>query len=397
MGLQSYLQSDKLYKEKSIKQIDSKNGYEIFKFEFDENKIPRELKFYKYLNGKIFIKNSTLVKIEITNKQDFKYNDYDIKSYKKTIYFSKPLIENGYLIRNIDIKIDAIKDSKKYTLSLNADFFNYKNINNNLIKIKKQHNPDFNENEFESINVNLDRTLPVFGQEIRKMGYDLPKPFGVSLVTMYQETRFYMDGISVEGTDLSNLFTKESKYENSTYANIIRTDIWVLPFLNFSVLLGGTSTSTEVTIDLNIPGLIIPKTSVGHVDTTSFLYGAGATLGGGIGNFFTSVDFQYLYSKTDTAGVETQITVITPIFGYYFQDLGLRTYGGAMYEDLKEELSFSVPVKSKTINGKIKLKAEKWSAALGAQYAFTRHWEANLLGAYGKDFQNVSLVITYRW
>jgi hypothetical protein len=396
MGLQSYLQSERLYKPNTISKVKSFNGEDIFSFAFDETKIPRELKFYKHLQGKLYIKNNQLQKIVVTNTTPFDYDNYHIKSYTKTLLFSKPLVAKGYLIKTIQIDVEGLKDEEKLNLSLKANFFNYKDKDNTPIKLKNG-NTITPHSSYKTINVNLDRTLPVFGQEIRKMGYDLPKPFGISLVTMYQQTRFYMDGISLEGEDLSRFFTKESKYENATYANIIRADVWILPFLNFSLLFGGTSTSTEVTIDLNIPGYIIPKTSVGNVNTSSILYGAGATLGGGVGNFFSSVDFQYLYSKTDTAGVETQITVITPIFGYYFQSLGLRAYGGAMYEDLKEELLFTVPLNGEMVSGKIKLRAEKWSGSLGAQYAFTRHWEANILGAYGKDFQNISLVATYRW
>ena len=69
-----------------------------------------------------------------------------------------------------------------------------------------------------------------------------------------------------------------------------------------------------------------------------------------------------------------------------------------MYQDLKEKMDFAVKSDTgQTISGSIKLRADKWAGSLGTQYAFTRHWEGNLMGVYGKDFQNISLVIGYRW
>jgi len=405
MGLQSYLQSEKLYIPESIKYIGKKEGAEVIEFEFDEGAIPRELKEYRHLKGSVYVVSGRLEKIVLTNREPFGYRGVDVAEYKKTLQFSKPVQGSGYLPSSFNIYFKGTLDEKPYSSVLNGEFVRYWDKDKKPVLLAGAEEEKYEDSgPYETISVNLDRTFPIYGQEVRKMGYDLPKPFGISLVNMYQETRFYMSGVYVDGVgDLSDYFRDNSKYENSTYAMLIRADMWVLPFLNFSLLAGGTSTSTDVNLDLCLaPGMGCPAGGIvvpGHVNTNSILYGAGATLGGGVDNFFASVDFQYMISYTDTAEVETQINIITPIFGYYFQSLGLRAYGGAMYEDLKEEMPFrvTVPNSSKTISGTINLKAEKWAGTLGAQYAFNRHWEGNLLAAYGKDFQNVSLVLTYRW
>ena len=405
MGLQSYLQSEKLYLPQSIKYTGKKEGAEIIEFEFDKDAIPRELKEYEYLKGEVYVVSGRLVKIVLTNKEPFVYRGIEVEEFKKVLVFSKPVRGAGYLLSSFNTSFRGRLDEKPYSSTLEGEFIHYWDKQKKPIILagaKNKEPEDFGP--YETISVNLDRTFPIYGQEVRKMGYDLPKPFGISLINMYQETRFYMSGVYVDGVgDLSDYFRDNSKYENSTYAMLIRADMWVLPFLNFSLLVGGTSTSTDINLDLCLaPGMGCPAGGIvvpGHVNTNSILYGAGATLGGGVGDFFASVDFQYMISYTDTAEVETQINIITPIFGYYFRSLGLRAYGGAMYEDLKEEMPFrvTVPDSSKTISGTINLKAEKWAGTLGAQYAFNRHWEGNLLAAYGKDFQNASLVLTYRW
>jgi hypothetical protein len=409
MGLQSYLQAQKLYKLESIKYIGKDNQEEVFSFDFDTKNIPRELQLYRSLYGKVYIKNRVLQKIVIKNFENFHTMDIDVKEYTKTLTFTRPLHNRGYLLKSMEISIKGTKEDIAYSSNVENNFVHYWDSKHQKIHLLHPNPLTIKDyKNFETINVDLDRTLPFYGQEIRKMGYDLPKPFGVSLVTMYQETRFYMDGVSVDRVngksgpgDVSRFFKENSKYENATYATLIRADMWVLPFLNFSLLFGGTSTSTDINLDLClVPSLGCPAGGIeipGHVNTNSILYGAGATIGGGIGNFFSSVDFQYMISYTDTADVETQINIITPIFGYYFQGIGLRAYGGAMYEDLKEEMGYKVSQNATEVEGTIKLRAEKWAGTLGAQYAFSRNWEGNILGAYGEDFQNLSLVVTYRW
>jgi len=404
MGLQSYLQSEKLYDEKTIKDMGKVDGFDVVEFEFNKDDIPRELSIYKHLKGRVYIKEGVLKKIILRNTDSFEYKGVEIKHYKKILNFSQPKDGYGYLIKSMSIKIDGQKDSKRYDSNVFGVFSNYKDKNENAIELIDGYEKNVVKNqEYEKINVNLERILPFFGQDVRRMGYDLPKPFGVSLVNMYQQTRFYMQKIEVDGHEnISKVFKDTSKYENSTYASLIKADVWLLPFLDLSVLVGGTSTSTDVTLDFCLlPNKGCP--SGGYpidfsINTTSVLYGVGATLGGGVGDFFGSVDFQYILSYTASNDVKTQISIITPVFGYYFHSIGLRVYGGGMYEDLKEDVDFKARLENgKDITGTIYLKAQKWAGTLGCQYAFTRHWEANILGAYGEDFQNMSLVLTYRW
>jgi len=408
MGMQSYLQSEKLYKQESIEYLGQENGIDVIRFSFDLENIPRELKYFHALQGKVYIKNRVLQKIEVTNFKSFKFQGIDVEHYKQRLLFSQLIGASGYLLKSTSLSISGKRDALPYSSFFEGDFSSYWSEKKSAITLKdKNYKVEDKRIAYETINVNLDRMFPIYGQEVRKMGYDLPKPFGVSFINMYQQTRFYMTGISLDKVngndsigDISKFFQEDTKYENSTYAALVKADMWVLPFLNFSLLVGGTSTATDINLDIClVPSLgcttgdiMIP------INTNSLLYGAGATIGGGIGNFFASVDFQYMISYTKSAEVETQINIITPIFGYYFQNLGLRLFGGGMYEDLKEEVGFKGRLDSGTeIEGTINLKAEKWAGTIGTQYAFTRHWEGNLLGAYGKDFQNLSLVITYRW
>ena len=307
MGMQSYLQSEKLYLPESIKYLGKKDGVDIISFEFDMENIPRELNYFHALHGKLFVKNNILKKIIVTNSKAFEFQDIDMTSYKQELLFSPLVNASGYLLKSISLNIKGKKDGKRYSSFFEGTFSQYWSESSATITLKEKNKEEqYKENiEYETINVNLDRTLPIYGQEVRKMGYDLPKPFGVSFINMYQQTRFYMTGISLDKVngkdsvgDISKFFQEDTKYENSTYAALVKADMWVLPFLNFSLLVGGTSTATDINLDICVvPALgckagdiIIP------INTNSLLYGAGATIGGGIGNFFASVDFQYMIS-----------------------------------------------------------------------------------------------------
>ena len=134
------------------------------------------------------------------------------------------------------------------------------------------------------------------------------------------------------------------------------------------------------------------------LNTDSILYGAGTTLAGGAGNFFTTINFQYMTSYTASADVKTTIIVVAPMIGYYFQDYGIRVMGGAMYEDLKETLEFDLTEAGKPkVKGVVGLRAEKWAATGGVNYDFTRHWTSSVVVSYGEDFQNLNYIVTYRW
>jgi hypothetical protein len=186
--------------------------------------------------------------------------------------------------------------------------------------------------------------------------------------------------------------------------SMVQFDTWILPFLNVGVMVGGTDTATTVTLDTATLSKGLGTTIGGNsttIDpfrTNSLLYGFGTTLAGGVGDFFGTINLQYMTSYTKSAEVTTEILVITPMFGYYFKDYGVRVMGGGMYEDLKESLDFDLTDAGKpALKGTIGLGAEKWAGTFGVNYDFTRHWTSNILISYGEDFQNLNFVVTYRW
>jgi len=407
MALQSYLQAERLYDRNSIRYVGQENGMEKIFFRLDSDTIPREIGQYKTFEGYAYIKDGELYMIEVSNTEPYRDYGIEVEHYTKQNYFSKVKGYNAYLPQKEVVIISGTKDGKSYKAESTTYVLNYWDKEKNPIILENSIKDPFpsNENkEYETFYVKLDRILPLLGQATRKEGYDLPKAFGISLITMMQQTRFYMTSFEVDGQDLSRYFDKSSKYENTTMVSMVQFDTWILPFLNVGVMVGGTDTSTTVTLDTatinsTLGGLVSDKSvTLTPFNTKSMLYGFGTTLAGGVGDFFGTINLQYMSSYTKSADVKTQIIVVTPMFGYYFKDYGVRVMGGGMYEDLKESLDFDLTEAGKpALKGTVGLGANKWAATFGVNYDFTRHWTSNIVMAYGEDFQNLNFVVTYRW
>jgi len=416
MGIQSYLRDEKLYDPESLHYVGIVDGMERVDFSFAPDSIPREIKQFKTFKGSVYIKSGELYKIEVVNTEPYYFDGVKVTAFKKTLYFKHPEQGSGYLLHKMDIETKGIKNSVAYTHDIRSEVVAYWDVSKENISLAGSNSffpQESSSDEYETIEVQLDRTLPFLGQATRKAGYDLPKPFGISLITMAQKTRFYMTSFEVDGKDISDLFDENSRYENTTLVSLLQLDTWILPFLNISLFLGGTDTVTDVTLDTKnqcLGGVTLPDGSCGIADvggasvalhglnTDSILYGAGTTLAGGAGNFFTTINFQYMTSYTASADVKTTIIVVAPMIGYYFQDYGIRVMGGAMYEDLKETLEFDLTEAGKPkVKGVVGLRAEKWAATGGVNYDFTRHWTSSVVVSYGEDFQNLNYIVTYRW
>ena len=409
MGLQSYLQSHALYDEASFQLEHETNTTSVISYSFNMKAIPRELAYFEHLRGYVFVSEDGLEKIVVKNIEGFKHAGIEINKYEKTLYFKKLHNDGGYLIRKVKLRVEGRKNELAYEsqmVSTALAYYNSKDVavyqNEKAIKSNFTASQDYT-----TVYVELDRLLPFYGKEARKEGYDLPKPYGISLINMFQNTTMHMTSFDIDHVpiDFNKIIDGDSTYENTTFAPLIRADVWLLPFLNVGLLLGATDTSTDVTLHsksgLSLgPIEIIKPDSKLRLDTfktNSLLYGVGATLAGGVENFFTTIDFQYVRSYTQEADVSLETLVITPLIGYDIKSVGTRAFIGAQYQDLQDSLTFDVTTNGKTLSGRVGLHSDGWAGLVGANYDFTRHWSSNLMLSYGVDRKNMILTIGYRW
>lgn len=405
MGLQSYLLTDKLYDENSLQIESAKDNTTIISFKFNSDAIPREIKFYKNLIGRVHIKNNIMEKVVLTSKARFEHNGTEIKRFEKILHFTRIPMNGGYLLKKSEVLMAGEKDGKSIVSNASGVITEYWNEESKAISWRGgayKHKPIKEADKYHTIYVDLDRTFPLLGQSARKAGYDLPKPFGISAITMLQQTSLHMTSFEFNGSQISPelIGGANSKYESQALAVLVRADLWVLPFLNIGILAGGTETSTDVTLDVlsGFPALSGTHT-LPPLSTSSVLYGIGGTVAGGVGNFFATVDMQYITAYTEAADVEIEMTIATPIVGYNFQSVGVRLLLGAQYQDMKEEITAVVDLDDDGNDDTVRvgLKSEKWATLIGIEKGFNRHWNGSLMYSNGDDRRSFNMMIGYRF
>ncbi|CUW05393.1 Uncharacterised protein [Serratia grimesii] len=279
-----------------------------------------------------------------------------------------------------------------------------------------------------------DSTFPIWGDEARARGYSIPLPFGANLSYMNIRQNVDVDSITFSGLNLgahpipSDLFNIDVAHtrERSKSENL-RLDMWVFPFLNIYGLVGYTkgSSVSNVSVDAD-PSLYtgldrVIAAAVHRLNTTGDLqnidftldfkgttYGAGFTLAGGYGNWFTLVDTNYTQTDFDILDGKISATTISPRVGYRFNLQGisgpshLSIWLGAMYQDVQQEfkgklsdlhmppeLQPLIAAVNRDDSGRFDVKqhlTSPWNMLVGAQYEITQNF--NVLTEIGFNDRN---------
>lgn len=416
MGIQLYVQEVDIYDSKSLKILSENESETIITFDFNKKALPNELKHIRPMKGYIYIVNGILEKIVIKNSTRFSLRGVEVDSYEKVSYFTKVPQNGGYLLTADNLEVAGSYKELPYHETLSGQVVKYWDVIKKPIAFNSEiKNPitKVENEEYKTISINLDRIFPLLGKEARKAGFELPKAFGVSLINMFQDTTMHMNSFKIDGVDLNfnKVLDGDSVYRNITYSPLVRADMWLFPFLSIGLIVGGTDTTTNVTLESD-SGLIIErpiqddivlikpgaKLNLDPFTTNAFLYGVGATIAGGVGDFFTTIDFQYILAYTSAADVSIEMLIVTPLIGYHLSDYDTRFFIGAQYQDLANTLTFSVTSESgENLSGEVGLHSESWAGVVGGNYDFTRNWSSNLLYSHGVDRKNVVLGVTYRF
>jgi hypothetical protein len=142
------------------------------------------------------------------------------------------------------------------------------------------------------------RRLPFLGEEARKRGIELPRPFGIG-ITYYKlnrdidvtEVRVGRNGAAVQPVPDFAQFASTSDVDNVN----VKFDVWLLPFLNLYAIAGGIKNTSHTTLDVTLPP-ITPGGPQRQFHTTvptklnGSVGGLGITLAGGYGPFFFAGD-----------------------------------------------------------------------------------------------------------
>ncbi len=288
-------------------------------------------------------------------------------------------------------------------------------------------------------NLNNPYKLPIGSKKLGAKGFLLPYPIGVML-------NGYMGDQDVTISDLSigiNNASGGAIIPQASLDNIVdfsevtasvrnfnmRSDIWVLPFLDVYGIFGKAWVETQVGIG-SIAGQPVNIHTKANFD--GYVYGFGTMLTGGVRSIFFSLDFNKVWTHFDEMENDNSAINLAPRVGYIFhiegkpeRNISLWTGAGRVFlnnetkgtvslaevapnfgenyktQDWYVNLEENHPQEAKIVDQVVenfidknkgdvvnyslsKKPSHNWCMILGAQYQLSRHWqfrvESNFLG-----------------
>jgi hypothetical protein len=145
------------------------------------------------------------------------------------------------------------------------------------------------------------RMLPFLGEEARKLGHELPEPFGVGLVyyKLVRDIKVTDLRLANDGGPPTSVSQFVDLGSGTDVKNInVKLDAWLLPFLNVYGIVGKVWNKSDTTIDVTLPPLV--SSAPGRRFTTTVptsiegtVGGLGVTLAGGYKDFFGALDVNW--------------------------------------------------------------------------------------------------------
>jgi hypothetical protein len=279
-----------------------------------------------------------------------------------------------------------------------------------------------------------DRPLPFLAQKVMDLGYDLPEPFGISIIPVMMRQDMDLDNLAISLTggplrDIDIVNFAGTSVDSTTLQ--IKLDAWLFPFMNAFASVGyvdgGASVPVAVlgTDFMDFLGLgarcdggvlepdMCQRTLVGDFDTSyrGESYTAGFTLATGWKNMFVAIPVSYTVTHLDD-GKKPEAFNVSPRVGVNSDTGGwgvISTYIGATYLDSENvvtgEFTFDtsdsgVPElgDTTTIDYQVDQSSkDKWNYLIGFNWNVSKKWSAMAEAGFGGSRSNFISSFTYRF
>ncbi len=263
------------------------------------------------------------------------------------------------------------------------------------------------------------RRLPLWGEQARQRGFELPLPFGMGFNYTYMDQGIRIRNlkvgvgnpdIEVEGLDFNDARSHDS-------AVTARLDMWLLPFVNLYGLFGSLTGQAEFDLDVNqimgglpgLPPIFEPNKTINlNIDYNGFTFGGGITLAGGYENIFATLDTNYTYSTVNVVDSRIDTVTVAPRLGLLVDPPGIQGslafWIGAMYMHYKQTVADNISLQEldprlPPVELAFKLDIENdspWNFLFGGQWEITKRLQIMAEGGAGGREQVVT-GISYRF
>ncbi|MDX2320007.1 MAG: hypothetical protein QNK26_05345 [Moritella sp.] len=250
-----------------------------------------------------------------------------------------------------------------------------------------------------------DHLLPFFAEDVVMNGYDLPLPFGISIIYANVQQDMTLTDLSVgfRGSEKVDIdFVSFDDTSSNTHTPQLKLDAWVLPFMNVFATVGklsgtvginfaidGNEALKQGNIDCSLiknrplcNALADKRLEVEDIEAslTGMSYGAGVMFVGGWESYFVSVPITFTWTDMDRNETDGYVVNVLPRVGKQFQfnnGSSLSLYVGASY--LKSQLTLSgsqpIPGTEESIDYKIEQEnVDKWMGLVGGSYNLSKRW-----------------------
>ena len=370
--------------EDDIQMISVIGNDKVLGFSFVKQRLPQPYKYLSSWQGRIYLVAGVLDRIELTLQDEQRYKGVDYKEGVIVAHFTK-VSTGGYLLKSVE---DKRKGTKKGVESSYSD----KLVVENYPEYDKDDLLSFDVRDQEvssstavndTIKVKMERSLPFLGNAARRAGYELPLPFGVDLFTHFQEETLGLEEVGLNGIDLTDGLRPGESYANaSTNLVAVKGDVWILPFLNFTVIGGYITGKTDVSLALTeemkeILGL--ESDDIRFSTTVSGpMMGGGIILAGGYKSLFATVNAMFISQYVNEANTNVDALAVTPMIGVRFPKY-VNIMAGAQYQIYNSDISGTIPLEGEDLEYNVKLKATQWNFLIGLQRDFSNRWNGSIL------------------
>jgi len=401
-----------LFDESTLKLVRTNGDTVVFEFFYQKNEIDPYLEVIKKLKGNIYFVKGNLDKVVLTNMEPL---TGDVVEYKKIVRYSKPDI-GGYIVSSSKEILVTEEGIKAEVFSVTSE---YSDEEGKLLMWKNKPQKA-TQTAGDTIVVNLGGTLPFLGKEATKLGYKLPRPVGIDVFSHLQSQYMEFTGLAVgldktDLTDLHDLFLlDESDVTLVSTITMVKADVWLFPFLNLMAIVGAGNNRLDGNLIVSnelrdffekLPGWIIdvpniPKSIPINTNITSEIYGGGATLAGGIGNFNISVNYQLMFTTIVEANTTNMVNIVTPMLGY-MSPLGINFMLGGQGQFYNTKVDGYIEFEdnngnSHKLNYKVDFKPVQWNMMFGVYKVYEKHWEISLQTGFGQR-TSVTAIFGYRF
>jgi len=283
--------------------------------------------------------------------------------------------------------------------------------------------------------------LPFLGQKVISLGYDLPDPYGVSVIGSFIEQSLQISNLRVSTGDASGPYVSVSDFVSfgqsgaEALAIEAKFDFWLFPFMNIFFVAGAMDGDAIIPLTVGIEGALdflgrgglcpdnppipalrpgfcdqsIPITAKPKYDGTN--WGIGTVLAGGWRHYFVAIPLTYVYS--DLSNLKDNIKTFNAeillgrTFDLQHPDRQIEMFIGGSYLDATQEISNSIVLPLSEIDPSLndaeifyeihEVNTDKWNYIVGGNFQLSKKWSFATQIGFGGSRDQLTLTGTYRW